>query len=79
VTNDGFSLSEIERMVQRLAREECPGGVCPIDSVLQRCVHDAVTRLLTRSTFTGCVPVLDLKEVRDRIHAGTCELRAITH
>lgn len=71
--DDIVSMSDIERMVQRLAREECAYGVCPIEPVLQRCVHDAVSQLLGTSQITGYVPVLALKQVRDCIRAGTCD------
>jgi hypothetical protein len=70
-------MSDIERMVQRLAREECPDGVCPIEPVLQSCVHDAVEHLFSASKITGYVPVLALKQVRDCIRAGTCEPRIV--
>ncbi len=71
--DDDFNRNEIERMVQRLAREECPDGACPIEPVLKCCVHDAVARLLSAGAITGYVPVLALKEVRNCIRAGTCD------
>ena len=68
-------LLQMEQLVQQLARESCPDGACPIEPVLQQCVHDAVISLWQGSRITGYVPVLALKHVQDCIRAGTCDLK----
>ena len=70
---DDQGLHQVEQMVQRLARERCPEGVCPVEPVLAKCVHDAVSGLWATSRITGYVPVLALRQVQDCIRAGTCE------
>ncbi len=71
-------LLQVEAMVQQLARERCPDGVCPIEPVLQQCVRDAVHSLWHESRITGYIPVLALKQVQDCIRAGTCEPKGET-
>lgn len=68
-------LLQIEQKVQQLARESYPDGACPIEPVLQQCVHDVVTNLWPGSRITAYVTVLALKQVQDCIRAGTCSLR----
>lgn len=65
-------LLHTEQIVQQLARESCPDGACPIEPILQECVHDAVTSLWHGSRITGYVPVLALRQVQDCIRTGTC-------
>jgi hypothetical protein len=64
---------EVLQMVERLAREECPDGACPIEPMLDRCVQETVTDLWHASRITRYVPVLALKQVRACMRAGTCE------
>ena len=68
-------LSRALQIVERFAREACPDGACPIEPVLDRCVHEAVSGLWQTSRITRYVPMLALNQVRDCILAGTCEPR----
>ena len=74
--HDQRSLPQVELLVQRLARESCPAGQCPIEPVLARCAHEAVAELWQTSRITGYMPLLALKAVQDCIRAGTCDRAA---
>lgn len=57
----------------RFAREECPEGLCPIDSELIRCVNESVAIAAHDSRLSNFVPVLAMRRVQGCIAAGTCD------
>lgn len=59
--------------VLRFAREECPAGSCPVESVLNECVKRSVSKLIGPDAIRIHVPILALREVHDCINLGHCE------
>ena len=68
----GHDSQTVVAIVTRGALEECGPDGCPINAVLDACVHEAVTRVWD-SVVPTFVPLLALRRVRCCIRAGTCD------